>query len=76
MSASPVASMELPGSRRFADDDHLGHTAELSEVLDDPFIQYAQGFGVSVLVYGNAAAAEREDIANIAPGPETGCSTL
>lgn len=27
------------------------HTAELSEVLDDPFIQYAQGFGVSVVPY-------------------------
>lgn len=36
---------------RFADDYHLGHTAELSEVLDDPFIQYAQGFGVSVVPY-------------------------
>lgn len=36
---------------RFADDDNLRHTAELSEVLDDPFIQYAHGFGVSVVPY-------------------------
>ena len=36
---------------RYADDYHLGHPPELSAVLDDPFIQYAQGFGVSVGAY-------------------------
>ncbi len=35
---------------RFADGYHLGHTAELSEVLDDPFIQYAHGSGLRHVV--------------------------